>query len=182
MKFKINKNNIDKNINPFYSCPYSSSNTYWIGSNEFMKIDKMNLAIIKHLRHGRESYKKIADHLGLTENTIRSRVTKLIDAGVLEIAGLVDPDAIPRHNTVIIGVKLGTANMFKKAEDFSSLRGVVSVSVVTGRYDLIVTVLFNGDYGLEEFYSEEVIRINGVQSMETFIIYKNFNMKTPYVL
>jgi Lrp/AsnC family transcriptional regulator for asnA, asnC and gidA len=46
----------------------------------------------------------------------------------------------------------------------------------------MVTVLFNDDYSLEDFYTEEVARIEGVQSMETFVIYKNFNLKVPYVL
>ncbi|GBC63367.1 Lrp/AsnC family transcriptional regulator [Desulfonema ishimotonii] len=147
-----------------------------------MKIDEINIAIIKYLRDGRRSYKKIADKLGLTENTVRSRVKKLTDSGVLEISSLVDPESIPHHSLVIIGVKLGTANMFKKAEMFSRLRGVVSVAVVTGRYDLMVKVLFNGDYGLEEFYTSEVSKIDGVQAMETFVIYKNFNLKVPYVL
>ena len=72
--------------------------------------------------------------------------------------------------------------MFKKAETFSRLRGIVSVAVVTGRYDLMVTVLFNDDYSLEKFYTEEVSKIEGVQSMETFVIYKNFNLKVPYIL
>ncbi|QTA78275.1 Transcriptional regulator, AsnC family [Desulfonema limicola] len=147
-----------------------------------MDIDETNKAIIKHLRDGRKSYKKIADELGLTENTVRSRVKKLVDTGILEIAGLVNPESIPRHNAVIIGVKLGTENMFMKAEAFSRLRGVVSAAIVTGRYDLMLTVLFNDDYNLEEFYTHEVSGIKGVQSMETFVIYKNFNFKVPYVL
>ncbi|WP_373498313.1 Lrp/AsnC family transcriptional regulator [Desulfococcus sp.] len=147
-----------------------------------MKIDDINMTIIKHLRDGRRSFKNIADTLSLTENTVRARVKKLVDSGILEITGLVNPESIPRHHAVIIGVKLGTADMFKKAELFSKLRGIVSVAVVTGRYDLLVTVLFNDDYSLEDFYTEEVSRIDGVQSMETFVIYKNFNLKVPYIL
>jgi len=147
-----------------------------------MKIDEINMAIIKHLRDGRRSFKNIADNLSLTENTVRSRVKKLMEGGILEISGVVNPESIPRHHTVIIGVKLGTADMFKKAELFSKLRGIVSVAVVTGRYDLMVTVLFNDDYSLEAFYTEEVSKIEGVQSMETFVIYKNFNLKVPYIL
>lgn len=147
-----------------------------------MKIDDINMTIIKHLRDGRRSFKNIADTLNLTENTVRSRVRKLVESGILEITGLVNPESIPRHHAVIIGVKLGTADMFKKAELFSKLRGIVSVAVVTGRYDLLVTVLFNDEYSLEDFYTEEVARIDGVQSMETFVIYKNFNLKVPYIL
>jgi Lrp/AsnC family transcriptional regulator for asnA, asnC and gidA len=47
-----------------------------------MNIDKTNLTIIKHLRNGRKSYKKIAQDLCVSENTIRTRVQKLIDEGI----------------------------------------------------------------------------------------------------
>lgn len=150
-----------------------------------MKIDDANIAIIKHLRDGRKSFKKIADQLHLTENTVRSRVKKLCDSGVLDISGLVDPESIPRHQLVIIGVKLKTTDMFKKGEEFSKLKGVVSVSVVTGRYDLMLVVLFNDAYGLQEFYTEQVAGLKDVQdiqSMETFVVYKGFNLKVPYIL
>lgn len=147
-----------------------------------MKIDENNIAIIRQLRDGRKSFKKIADELNLSENTVRARVNKLLDEGVLDIAGCVDPEAIPRHNLVIIGVKLNTTEMLKKGEEFSRLRGVVSVSVVTGRYDLMLVVLFKPGYGLLEFYTEEVSRLTDVQSLETFVIYKGFNLKVPYVL
>ncbi|MFW5637117.1 MAG: Lrp/AsnC family transcriptional regulator [Thermodesulfobacteriota bacterium] len=147
-----------------------------------MKIDETNLAIIQHLRDGRKSYKQIADDLGLTENTVRSRVKKLLDCDLLDITGRVDPEAISRHQLVIIGVKLGTENMFEKAEAFSRLKGVVSVAIVTGRYDLMATVLFREGFDLQDFYTDEVVKVKGVKSMETFVVYKGFNVKVPYVL
>lgn len=147
-----------------------------------MKIDETNLAIIKHLRQGRRSFKKISEDLGITENTVRARVNKLTREGILEISGLVDIESIPGHRVVMVGVKLATMNLVKKGKEFSKLKGVVSVSVVTGRFDLILIVLINGDFGLLEFYTEEVSRINMVQSVETFVIYKGFNLKIPYIL
>ena len=65
-----------------------------------MNIDKINLAIIKHLRSGRKSYKKIAEQLSVSENTVRARVHKLIDRGILEITGLVDPEAIDAKDPI----------------------------------------------------------------------------------
>lgn len=146
-----------------------------------MKIDENTIAIIRHLREGRKSFRKIADDLSLTETTVRTRVNKLINAGILEICGLVNPEAIEKIKPVLIGVKLKTTDMFRKGEEFSKLKGVVSVSVVTGRFDLMLLVLFNSDYGLQEFYAEEVIRIKDVQSLETFVIYKSYNLKVPYI-
>jgi Lrp/AsnC family transcriptional regulator for asnA, asnC and gidA len=147
-----------------------------------MKIDKINLSIIKHLRDGRKSYKKIADELSLSENTVRSRVNKLIDEGVLEITGLVDVQAVSDHRVVIVGVKLATMELVEKGEEFSRLKGVIAVNVVTGRFDLILIVLLKPGFGLLEFYTEEVSRLSSVQSVETFVVYKSYNLKVPYIL
>ncbi len=147
-----------------------------------MNIDKTNLSIIKHLRDGRKSYKKIADDLSLSENTVRARVNKLIEEGVLEITGLVDAEAVSDHRIVIVGVKLATMELVKKGEEFSRLKGVIAVNVVTGRFDLILIVLLKPGFGLLEFYTDEVSKLTDVQSVETFVVYKSYNLKVPYIL
>lgn len=147
-----------------------------------MRMDQTNLAIIKQLRDGRKSFRRIAEALSLSENTVRTRVNRLIQEGVLEIAGFVDPEAVPGHRVVMVGVKLKTMALVQKGEEFSRLRGVVSVSVVTGRFDLMLMVMLNEGFGLLEFYTEEVSKIEEVQSVETFVIYKAYNLKVPYIL
>ena len=147
-----------------------------------MKIDETNIAILKHLRQGRKSFKKISEELSISENTVRSRVNRLLAEGVLEISAHVDPEAVPGHKIVVVGVKLHTMNLVKRGEEFSKLKGVVSVSVVTGRYDLLLVVLLNAGFGLLEFYTEEVGKIADVQSVETFVVYKGYNLKVPYIL
>ncbi len=147
-----------------------------------MKIDNTNIDIIRELKQGKKSFKKIADKLAITENTVRSRVNKLQEEGVLEICGLVDPAKLPGHRVVIIGIKLSGMNLVEKGEEISKLKGVISVNVVTGRYDLLVLVLFKKGFGLLEFYTEEIARIKGIRSVETFVVYKSYNLKVPYIL
>jgi Lrp/AsnC family transcriptional regulator for asnA, asnC and gidA len=147
-----------------------------------MKIDQLDIDIMRHIRDGRKPLKKIADAVNLSENTVRSHLNKMIDEGILEISGLIDPTAIPGHMVVLVGVKLSTMELVKRGEDFSKLKGVVSANVVTGRYDIILMVLLNENFGLLNFYTEEVSRIKDVQSVETFVIYKSYNSKVPYTL
>jgi Lrp/AsnC family transcriptional regulator for asnA, asnC and gidA len=144
-----------------------------------MKIDEINISIINHLRDGRVSFKKIADDLLVSEGTIRARVKRLQDEGVLEITGLVDPEAIPDKYLVMVGIKLKDMDLVTKGREFSKLRGVTSVCVVTGRFDLIVMVMLKKKFGMLEFYTEEVSQIENVRSVETFVIYKSFNLKVP---
>jgi len=147
-----------------------------------MKIDETNLTIIKHLRRGRKSFKEIAEDLSISENTVRTRVNKMMQSGTLEISGLVNPETMPGHTLAMVGVKLQTMDLIKKGEEFSKLRGVVSATVVTGQYDLILIILLNESFSLLEFYTKEVSRIKDVRSVETFVVYKNYNLKVPYIL
>jgi len=146
-----------------------------------MKIDATNIDIIRELKQGKKSFKRIADKLAITENTVRSRVNMLQEEGVLEICGLVDPATLPGHRAVIIGIKLTEMNLVEKGEEISKLKGVISVCVVTGRYDLLLLVLFKKGFGLLEFYTEEISQIKGIRSVETFVIYKSYNLKVPYI-
>jgi Lrp/AsnC family transcriptional regulator for asnA, asnC and gidA len=147
-----------------------------------MKIDRTNIGIIKHLQDGRKSFKEIACDLSVTENTVRSRVQALVREKVLSITGLIDPQKVPGLQMALVGIKLNTMSLVNKGEEFSHLKGVVSVAVVTGRYDLILTVLLHGDFGLLEFYTQEVARIEDVGSAETFVVYKGYNTRVPYIL
>lgn len=147
-----------------------------------MKIDEINISIINHLRDGRVPFKKIAENLSVSEGTIRSRVKKLQEEGVLEITGLVNPDVLPDKYVVLIGVKLKDMDLVKKGQEFSKLHGVISVCVVTGRFDLIVTVMLKKEFGMLEFYTNEVSQIENVRSVETFVVYKSFNLKVPLTI
>jgi len=145
-------------------------------------MDQLNIEIIRHLRDGRKSFRKIADHLGVTENTIRSRVARLIEEGVLDFTGNVDPEALKGHRLLYLGVKLNDLDITRKGEDFCRLPGVVSAAIVTGRYDLILQVLLNDDFNLLEFITEHVAKVKGVQTVESFVVYKGYNLKVPYIL
>ena len=147
-----------------------------------MEIDKLNIDIMRLLRNGRESYKKIAENLGITENTVRSRVNKLVDEGILNFTGNINPEALDGHRLLYLGIKLSDLDITRKGDDFCNLPGVVSAGIVTGRYDLIIQVLLNNDFNLLEFITEHVSTIKGVQTVESFIVYKGYNLKVPYIL
>ena len=147
-----------------------------------MIIDATNIQILRHLKDGRKSFKVIADALSLTENIIRSRVNKLIEEGILKFSGTVQIDDLPGHNLLYLGIKLKTMELQQKAEEFSRLKGVVSAGIVTGRYDIILQVLLGQDYTLLEFITEQVAKVGDVQTVESFIVYKGYNLKVPYLL
>ena len=119
------------------------------------KLDETNLAIIKALRNGRASFRDIA----------------------------ADVEKLPGHTLALVAIKLRSPDLVGEGEVFSHLRGVVSVAVLTGRHDLILTVLLNEEFGLLDFYTNEFSKCHDrVSSIETFIVYKGFSLKVPYIL
>ena len=148
------------------------------------RIDDTNKAIIRLLRDGRKPYSVIAEELGITENTVRSRANKLLEDGVLRITGMVDPEKVPGLQMTYMGVKLSTMELQKKAKEFMNLRGVVSVSIVTGRYDLIVELVLSEDEDLSllQFFSQELTKLTEVLEVETYVVYKSHELLVPYIL
>ena len=146
------------------------------------RIYDTNKAIIRSLSDGRKPYSAIAEELGITENTVRSRVNKLIDDGVLSITGLVDPETMPGLQVVMMGVKLKTMELERKAKEFCSLRGVISAAVVTGRYDLIVQLTLSEEEGLSllDFFRYELTKVAEVLEVESFVVYQSHSLWVPY--
>ncbi len=149
-----------------------------------MRLDETNKAIIKELSNGRKAFSSIAEKIGITENTVRSRVNKLLEDGVLQISGLVDPQSIPEMQVVIMGIKLSTLDLEMKAKEMLKLKGVISVVVVTGRYDLIVQLATSSqdDQSLLNFFKNELSKVKGISDVETFVVYQAHNFMIPYIL
>lgn len=146
------------------------------------KIDKDSLEIVRLLQSGRRSYKEIALELGLSEATIRTKVNKMTQDGLIDIKALVaSNDLEVGHQTAYIGVRLKSPAVKKVAESIAELPGVVSVALVTGRYDLILTVMLSPDYGLIEFFNTMLENYSdSIRSNETFLVYEQVNLKLPY--
>ena len=146
------------------------------------KIDKTGLQIVRLLQNGRRSFKEIGLELGLSEATIRSKVAKMIQEGLMDIKALVSTKNLEAgHQTAYIGVRLKSPSLKEMAERVSSLPGVISVAVVTGRYDLILTIMLTPDFTLIDFFDAMLERPpEGIISNETVLVYEEINLKVPY--
>jgi Lrp/AsnC family transcriptional regulator for asnA, asnC and gidA len=146
------------------------------------KIDRTGLEIVRQLQEGRKSYKEIGQALGLSEATIRSKVTKMTREGLVDIKALVSTkDMEIGHQTVYIGVRLRSPAIKAMAEAISELPGVISAAMVTGRFDLMLTVMLTPAFGLMDFFNVLLEKYSdNIRSNETFMVYESVNLKTPY--
>ena len=142
-----------------------------------VEVDELDRGIIAALREdGRASNSAIAERLGVVEGTVRLRVKKLLDAGLLRVFGLVNPEVMPEHQLCVIGLKVDESKQLEaRARTVARLPEVRSVSIVTGRYDLLVEVLVASNHGLIRFLSDSLAQVPGITSSETFLLLKTFD-------
>lgn len=141
-----------------------------------MKLDDTDLKIIDVLAgNGRTPNNEIAERLSISEGTVRNRIKKLADGGFLRVKGLTNPDEHTERQLIFILVKLEVTKNWKDiARAVSELPWVKSVSMITGRFDLIVEI-FIEPHNLINFLTEDLGGIGSISSTESLTTIKNFN-------
>lgn len=126
--------------------------------------------------NSRVSNKEIADELGISEGTVRNRIKNLVDNGNLKLAGLIAPDKYTEKQLIMLGVNIAASkDLQKTAEEISSFQEVKSVSITTGRYDLLVELWVDVKYGLIAFLSDSLSQVKEIVATESFVIMKSYN-------
>lgn len=139
--------------------------------------DQLDWQIIRTLqRDGRSANAGIAKKFNVAEGTVRSRIRKLIEAGILKIAGLINPEFLADHQLVLIGINVSqTKKLERTAQALAKLPQVQTVAITSGRYDLIAQVLVDSNKGTIDFLTSTLARIDGIVSTETFLLLKTYN-------
>ncbi|MEN5300088.1 Lrp/AsnC family transcriptional regulator [Brucella sp. TWI559] len=144
-------------------------------------LDKIDRKLVKLLSDdARDGANQIAERLELSPPTIRARLKSLIENKLFRIAGVVNVSERPELIVAILGIHAnGHGRLNEIARKMSELPFVTSVSIVTGRYDLLCEVLFEGD--MEELYRVTSELLPGlaepgvIQGSETFVVMKAHN-------
>ena len=140
-----------------------------------MQPDSTDWVIIDILRKGHVSNNEIARRLGVSEDMVRSRLKRMKEAGILEIRALIDTNRIVGRQLSLISVSVTEARLLDaKAQEISALEAVQSVSIVSGRYDLIVEVLVDSNHGLVEFLTEALPQVAGIAKTESFLVLRSY--------
>jgi Lrp/AsnC family transcriptional regulator for asnA, asnC and gidA len=124
---------------------------------------------------GRIANSEIARRLGVSEGTVRQRLKKLIESDSLQIRTLVSAKQFPERYMAVIGLSIEGRQLEKCADLLNEAPEVVQTMIVTGRYDLLVTVLLGSRAGLVDFVTHKLSAISGIRNSETFVCLKNYD-------
>jgi Lrp/AsnC family transcriptional regulator for asnA, asnC and gidA len=134
-------------------------------------IDDLDKKMILELQEdARASFKDIARKLRVSEGTVRNRVIRLIDEGILKLQARVDPFAFPHKIAALVGVNLRERHPEKQMEKIKKIPCVTSVWNATGRYDLFFEVMVDSLKELNEVLLKiDRDYVRGISQTETFI-------------
>lgn len=141
-----------------------------------VKIDDLDFKILRMLEsNGRTPNNEIAERLSVSEGTVRNRIKKLTENNYLKIKGMTNPDFGRIKQLIFILVSLEDIKKWREtAESIAKLPNVKSVSMLTGRFDILVEV-FIEPHHLITFLTEQLGNIEEISSTESLVTIKNIN-------
>jgi len=88
----------------------------------------------------------------VSEGTVRNRVNWMKQAGFLTIVAIVDPASISYRSDAMIGIKVAPGHTPASVADrLGECPNVVYILWVSGRFDLLIEVVFDAEDGLIDF-------------------------------
>jgi Lrp/AsnC family transcriptional regulator for asnA, asnC and gidA len=137
--------------------------------------DEIDWKIIDILREGHIPNNAIAKQLGVSEGMIRQRIKRLKESDILTIKALINPDVLENQQLSLVAINVKEHALLEdKAKEIAKLSNVLSVSVASGRYDMIVEVLVSSNRGLVQFLTDVLSKVSGIASTESFMMLKTY--------
>jgi len=140
-------------------------------------LDRTDREIISLLQYdGRMPFTEIGDKLGLSEGTVRRRIKRLTEDGVMQIVGIVEPRLMDWNAAGMIGVNVQSGQMEQAAEAIANFPEVTYLFMASGGFDLFVEVYCRDRDHFVEFLNQKLQQVPGVMRTETFMILKMYKM------
>ena len=162
---------------PAVSAQPGRDSTGWV-SPLSSPADDLNQRIIRRLQDdGRAAYDVIGQELGVSGGTVRNRVARMREAGMLRIVAVVDPVAVDYEADAMLGIKAAPGIAPAAiAERLDPHPAVVYIMWVSGRFDLLVEVVCDEETELAIFLDDHVhgqTDIRNVEVMTRIGMFKN---------
>ena len=134
-------------------------------------IDDIDHAIIACLqRDSRTPSAEIARRVGVAERTVRARIDRLVQDGVVRLVALVSPQALGYTVTADVFLEVELGRVQEVADHIASFSEVSYVGLTTGDRDISLQMYAESVDSLYTFVTERLNRIPGVMRARTFVI------------
>ncbi len=144
-------------------------------------LDDLDQQLIKVLsKDARVSNRKIAADLGVTEGTVRGRVKRLQQEGMIAFTAITSFGLANSAKMAIIGVQAEVDQVREVAGKIADMASINAVMITMGRFNIMAFCVFNELDDLHEIASEQILSFAGVHHVESSIAVKTvkYNART----
>ena len=134
-------------------------------------VTETDRAIIRLLQqNARVSYAELSRATGIPESTVRRRMDRMQQRGVIEFTMLADPGRLGYDLRAMVGLKVELNRLDEIGAALRAMDEVVFAAFVTGGFDILVQVVVRSQDGLVEFLTRRLAPLAGIRSTETFVM------------
>lgn len=138
-----------------------------------VQVDDLDLQLIDLLsRDARVSNRKVASELGVTEGTVRGRIKRLQQDGLIAFTAITSFGMAQKSRLAFISVQAEVERVREIAQEISGLPMINAVMITLGQFNILAMCLFEELDQLVETASDRILEINGVHHVETSIAVK----------
>lgn len=128
-----------------------------------IKLLPADLEILGRLnKDARATVASIASKIGMPESTVRHRLNRLIQEGVIEFAVLTNPLQLGYHIWALLHVQAELPRVRAVAERLAAAPEVYFVGITTGSYDIFAGAVFRSNEELLDFITNRLAKVPGV--------------------
>jgi DNA-binding Lrp family transcriptional regulator len=136
-------------------------------------LDTLDEQLIDMLaRDARVSNRKIAAELGVTEGTVRGRIKRLQQDGLIAFTAITGFEMGKRSRLAFITVQADVDKVRDVARAIAELPPINAVLVTMGQFNITAMCLIDELDALVEIASDQILTIAGVHHVETSIAVK----------
>jgi Lrp/AsnC family transcriptional regulator, regulator for asnA, asnC and gidA len=149
--------------------PYSKTQAASRGPvGQARRLDDVDRALIEALQqNGRDSFRRIAAEVGVSEATIRSRYQRLCDDGIVQVTAVTNPLGLGFDAMAMVGIRT-SGSPEDVAGRIEQLEEADYVVVTAGQFDLLVEVVCADRRHLLDV-TNRIRALPGVSSTESFL-------------
>ena len=130
-------------------------------------VDRATIEILQE--NGRAAHAEVGRRLGVREGTVRRRLSKLRQDGVIRVVAIADPEQLGYHTSAFIGLQVDPARVEAVATELATLPETEHVAITTGSFDIFVWVNVESLESLAAFLHGKIGKVRGVHRTETFV-------------
>ncbi|NLS44543.1 MAG: Lrp/AsnC family transcriptional regulator [Firmicutes bacterium] len=138
-----------------------------------VNLNQLDRDIIFYLQNdGRTPFTFIAQELGVAEGTVRKRVSRLIEDGVIEIKAVVNPFMLGMNFVAVIGLDIEGDSPEEVVAKLAEAPQVRYIVVCAGVHDVMVEAIFSTNEELYMFLTQTLRQIPGIRNSKTSLVLK----------